>query len=194
MLMTDPFTLPLAFPTQKEWASWLAKNYTKKEGIWLRFYKKASGIISINHDQALDSALCYGWIDGQAKPFDEDSWIQKFTPRRAKSLWSKRNIEHTERLIKTKKMRAPGSKEIERAKADGRWHVAYDSPSKATVPEDFLVRLSKNKKALAFFNTLSKTNRYAIAWRLQTAVKPETREKRMVQILEMMKEGKKFHG
>jgi len=185
---------PLFFPTQKEWAAWLAKNYTKKEGIWLRFYKKASGITSINHDLALDSALCYGWIGGQAKPFDKDSWIQKFTPRRPKSLWSKRNIEHTERLIKTKKMRTPGLKEIERAKADGRWHVAYDSPSKATVPEDFLARLSKNKKALAFFNTLNKTNRYAIAWRLQTAVKPETREKRMVQILEMMKEGKKFHG
>jgi uncharacterized protein YdeI (YjbR/CyaY-like superfamily) len=186
--------LPLFFQTQKEWAAWLAKNYTKEEGIWLRFYKKASGIASINHDQALDSALCYGWIDGQAKPSDKDSWIQKFTPRRPKSLWSKRNIEHTARLIKTKKMRAPGLKEIERAKADGRWHSAYDSPSKATVPEDFLSRLSKNKKALAFYNTLNKTNRYAIAWRLQTAVKPDTREKRMKQILAMMKEGKKFHG
>src|SRR5579872_941189 len=139
---------PLSFSTLKEWTAWLSKNYTKPEGIWLRLYKKASGITSINHDQALDAALCYGWIDGQAKPFDKDSWIQKFTPRRAKSLWSKRNIEHTERLIKTKKMRAPGLKEIERAKADRRWHSAYDSPSKATAPEDFLERLSKNKKAL----------------------------------------------
>jgi len=136
---------PLSFPTQKEWAAWLAKNYKKKEGIWLRFYKKAAGVTSVNHDQALDSALCYGWIDGQAKPFDKDSWIQKFTPRRAKSLWSKRNIEHTERLIKTKKMRVPGMREIERAKADGRWHAAYESSSKATIPVTIAQHFSLSK-------------------------------------------------
>jgi len=184
---------PLSFRSQKEWSAWLSKNHTRVEGIWLRLYKKASGVTSVNHDQALDSVLCYGWIDGQTKPFDKDSWIQKFTPRRAKSLWSKRNIEHTERLIKTKKMRAPGMREIERAKSDGRWHAAYDSPSKVTIPEDFLIRLSKNKKALAFFKSLNKTNRYSIAWRLQTAIKPQTREKRMETILAMMRERKKFH-
>ncbi len=185
---------PLFFQTQKEWAAWLAKNHTKKEGIWLHFYKKASGVISLNYAQALDIALCYGWIDGQAKPFDEQSWIQRFTPRRAKSIWSKRNTEHADRLIKAKKMRAPGMREIEKAKTDGRWNAAYDSFTNATIPEDFLARVSKNKKAFAFYKTLNKTNLYPIAWRLQTAVKPETREKRMKLILGMLAEGKKFHG
>jgi uncharacterized protein YdeI (YjbR/CyaY-like superfamily) len=191
--MTPVKEIPLSFATQKDFLAWLKKHYTKTEGIWLRFFKKGSGIPSIDHAQALDAALCFGWIDGQAKPYDEKSWLQKFTPRRAKSLWSKRNIEHAERLISEKKMRAPGLKEIERAKADGRWIAAYDAFSKASIPEDFLKMLSKNKKALAFFKTLNKTNQYSITWRLQTAVKPETREKRMKAILEMMKEGKKFH-
>ena len=138
-------------------------------------------------------ALCYGWIDGQSKPWDENSWIQRYTPRRAKSLWSQRNKEHVARLIKSKKMRAPGLREIERAKADGRWDAAYEAFSKAQVPDDFLAELSKDKKALAFYKTLNKTNMYAITWRLQTAVKPETRKKRMQLILTMLSEEKKFH-
>jgi uncharacterized protein YdeI (YjbR/CyaY-like superfamily) len=185
---------PLSFQTQKEFSAWLAKNYKKPEGIWLQFYKKAIGIKSLNYAEALDAALCYGWIDGQAKPFDKDSWIQRFTPRRAKSMWSKRNTEHAERLIKTKKMRAPGKKEIEKAKAEGRWTAAYDSFSKAIIPEDFLAELSKNKKALAFYKTLDKTNLYSIAWRLQTAKKSETRQKRIQSFIEMLSKGKKFHG
>jgi uncharacterized protein YdeI (YjbR/CyaY-like superfamily) len=184
---------PLSFQTQKDFLAWLAKNYTNEEGIWLHFYKKSSGVPSINYAQALDAALCYGWIDGQAKPFDDISWLQRYTPRRKRSIWSKRNTEYAERLIKSKKMRTPGMREIERAKADGRWEAAYHSPKNATVPEEFLKRLKKDKDAYAFYQTLNKTNLYAIAWRIQTAVKPETKEKRMQTILEMLSEKKKFH-
>jgi uncharacterized protein YdeI (YjbR/CyaY-like superfamily) len=156
-------------------------------------YKKATGIESVNHPEALDEALCYGWIDGQSKSYDEESWLQKFTPRRKKSLWSKRNIEHIERLRKAGKMTQAGEKEVEAAKADGRWAAAYDGPATIKMPEDFLKELAKDKKAEAFFNTLNKTNIYAIAWRLQTAVKPETRERRFNKLLEMLKKGEKIH-
>jgi uncharacterized protein YdeI (YjbR/CyaY-like superfamily) len=138
-------------------------------------------------------ALCYGWIDGLKRPFDKKSWIQRFTPRRPKSLWSKINTGHVERLIKLGKIKLAGLQVIEAAKKDGRWHAAYHSPAKGTVPEDFLAALTKNKKAKAFFETLNKTNRYSIAWRLQTARRPQTRERRIKTILEMFAAGKKFH-
>jgi uncharacterized protein YdeI (YjbR/CyaY-like superfamily) len=141
----------------------------------------------------LDQALCYGWIDGQKKAYDEYSWLQKFTPRRAQSGWSKINTEHAERLIKNGQMQQAGLEAVEAAKADGRWQTAYDSPRNASVPEDFLKALAKNKKAKAFFETLNKANIYSIVYRLQTAKKPETREKRMQLILAMMDRGEKFH-
>lgn len=183
----------IPFKSPKEWKEWLSKNHSLEKGIWLRFFKKDSGIKTITFSQALDEALCYGWIDGQAKSYDEKSWIQKFTSRRKKSVWSKRNTEHIERLIKLGKMKPTGLKEVESAKADGRWEKAYDSPSKMIIPNDFLKELSKNKKAKAFFETLNKTNTFAIAWRLQTAKKSETREKRMKIILDMLSRGEKFH-
>jgi uncharacterized protein YdeI (YjbR/CyaY-like superfamily) len=183
----------LFFETSAKWRDWLEQNYSAEKGVWLRFYKKGSGIASVNYSGALDEALCFGWIDGQTKTFDKDSYLQKFTPRRARSIWSKRNIEHIARLIREGKMRPSGLKEAEAAKTDGRWQNAYDSPSNMTVPEDFIRLLTKDKKALAFFKTLNKTNTYAIAWRLQTAKKTETREKRMKTILEMLSRGEKFH-
>jgi uncharacterized protein YdeI (YjbR/CyaY-like superfamily) len=183
----------LPFSTPLKWERWLEKNHAKSDGIWIRLYKKDSGIPSINHAQALEEALCFGWIDGQGKSYDAASYLQKFTPRRARSIWSKRNIEHIARLDKAGKMRPAGWKEVEAAKADGRWERAYDSPANMVMPEDFLKQLSKNKKSVAFFDTLSKTNKYAIAWRLQTAKKTETREKRMKAILEMLRNGEKFH-
>ena len=183
----------LSFSTQKEWHNWLDKNYTNEKGIWLRFYKKDSDIKSINYAEALDEALCYGWIDGQAKKYDEKSWLQKFTPRRERSIWSKRNIEHIERLNKTGRMKPSGINEVEKAKADGRWNEAYDPPSKMNPPDEFLKKLSKNKKAEKFYNSLNKTNKYAINWRLQTAKKPETRERRMMTILKMLENGETFH-
>lgn len=159
----------------------------------MRFYKKNSGIASVTHEEALDEALCFGWIDGQLNKFDDKSWLQKFTPRNDKSIWSKRNADRCEQLIKLGKMKPAGFEEIEAAKANGRWEKAYDSPANMKIPEDFMVKLSKNKKALKFFETLNRTSLYSIAWRLQTAKKPETREKRMTQIIEMLSKGEKFH-
>lgn len=181
------------FKTQKAFETWLSTNHHRQEGIFLQIYKKASGITSIDYAQALDAALCYGWIDGMRKSHDEVSFLQRFTPRRAKSIWSKKNVEHVARLIDTDKMQPPGLAEIERAKADGRWENAYEAQSTMQVPEDFLKEVSKDKKALAFYESLNKQNKFAIAFRLQQAQKPETRQKRMNEFLAMMKEGKKFH-
>lgn len=181
------------FESCQEWRKWLEQNHKDLKGVWLRFYKKGTGKLSLNHDTALYEALCYGWIDGQAKGYDADSYLQKFTPRRPRGSWSKRNIEHVERLEKEGKMQPAGWKEVEAAKADGRWARAYDSPTSMVIPEDFLSELSKDKKALAFFETLNKTNTYAIVWRLQTAKRPETREKRKKNIIEMLARGEKFH-
>jgi len=183
----------LTFKDQKEFEIWMAKNHDTSPGVWIRIYKKATGKETISHELALDVALCYGWIDSQANGLDEQSHIQKFTPRRAKGIWSKRNTEHIERLIAAGKMKPEGMKQVEEAKADGRWDAAYSAPSEMVMPEDFLKELQKDKKAFEFFQTLNKSNTYAIGWRLQTAKKPETREKRMKIILEMLSKGEKFH-
>jgi uncharacterized protein YdeI (YjbR/CyaY-like superfamily) len=181
------------FKTTGQWRKWLEKNYSKSDGVWLQFFKKDSGEKTITHTQALDEALCFGWIDGQANSFDEKSWLQKFTPRRAKSIWSKKNTQNVERLIESGRMHEAGLAEVEAAKADGRWSRAYDSPKDMNMPEDFLKELSSNKKAQKFFESLNRTNLYSIHWRLQTAKKPETRQKRMRLILEMLERGEKFH-
>jgi len=181
------------FKSSADFRQWLAQNHAASSGIWLRFFKKASGEESLTYAQALDQALCYGWIDGQKKPFDQQSWLQRFTPRRPKSAWSKINTEHVARLTKDGVMMAAGLKAVAAAKADGRWQAAYASQRNAGPPEDFLKELSKNKKAMAFFETLNKANVYAIVYRLATAKKPETRAKRMKTILAMMAQGKKFH-
>jgi uncharacterized protein YdeI (YjbR/CyaY-like superfamily) len=180
-----------AFESPVEWEAWLKDHYTQTAGIWLRLFKKATGKQTVTHDDALLVALCYGWIDGQVKPYDNESWIQKFTPRRKRSLWSKRNCDFVTQLIKEGKMQPSGLAEVEAAKADGRWDAAYDSPKNMVVPEDFLNELRKDPKALEFFKALSKTNKYAIAWRLQTAKKPETRDRRKQVLLEMLKKGEK---
>jgi uncharacterized protein YdeI (YjbR/CyaY-like superfamily) len=183
----------LTFPTARDWERWLAKNAARSKGVWLQFFKKGSGITSITYADALNVALSFGWIDGQIKGHDEQSWIHKFTPRRPKSMWSKRNRDLIELLTKSGKMRPAGLKEVEAAKADGRWDRAYDSPSKMTVPEDFLKALSNNPKAMKFFKNLNKANTYAITWRLQTAKRAVTRQKRMEAIIEMLAGGKKLH-
>jgi len=183
----------IAFASAKQWELWLAKNHAQAEGVWIRFFKKGANVASVSYDEALIVALCYGWIDGQIKGQDERCYIHKFTPRRAKSIWSRRNCELVERLIAEGKMKPAGLKAIEAAKADGRWERAYDSPGKMTLPDDFLKAVSKNKKAAKFLAGLNRANLYAIAWRLQTAKKPETRAKRMKAIIEMLAKGKKFH-
>lgn len=179
--------------TPEAWRAWLEKHHNTEQGVWFTFFKKASGKQGITYAQALDEALCYGWIDGQVKKNDEDSWLQKFTPRRIRSMWSHRNTQYVTRLIEEGKMTPAGQAEIDRAKADGRWDVAYSSPKNMEMPEDFMNELSKNKNAYEFFKTLNKTNTYAIAWRLQTAKKPETRERRMKVLLEMLAKGEKLH-
>ena len=183
----------LAFASPHAWRTWLAENHAASDGIWLRFFKKGSGEKSVTYAEALEEALCFGWIDGQRQKFDEQSYLQKFTPRRPRSGWSRINVGHAERLIKDGRMMPSGLKAIEAAKRDGRWERAYDSPSRMTVPEDFLNALAKSKKAAAFFETLDKTNRFSIGYRLQTAKDAGTRQKRMTAIIDMLKNGERFH-
>jgi len=183
----------MAFELRAHWRTWLDKNHERIEGIWVRFFKKDSGVVSIKYADALDEALCYGWIDGQLKSLDAKSYIQKFTPRRARSLWSKRNVEHVARLTREGLMHAAGFKQVEIAKADGRWARAYDSPGTVVIPEDFLAAIASNRKAKKTFDSLNKSNRYAIAWRLQTAKNPATRQRRFEAMIKMLAAGAKFH-
>lgn len=182
-----------SFRSTEELRAWLMREHSRATGLLLRIYKKGSGIASVTYAEALDQALCFGWIDGQKLPLDAVSWVQKFTPRRSKSGWSKMNIGHVDRLVQGGQMMPAGLKEVEAAKADGRWAAAYDSPANATVPAEFVKELARNSRAKQFFSTLNKANLYAIAYRLQTAKRPETRLKRMKLIVEMLARGDKFH-
>ncbi len=183
----------LRFQTATEFRLWLERHHRDSEGIRLRIFKKGSGVTSITYAEALDEALCFGWIDGQKEPHDDVSWRQRFTRRRAKSGWSKINTQHAERLAAAGRMKPAGIAEVEAAKKDGRWQAAYDSPKTAEVPADFLAALRKDEKALDFFESLNKANKYAITYRLQTAKKPETRAKRLRLFVEMMKRGEGLH-
>ena len=187
----DISTLP--FSKQKDWADWLRNNHPKSSGVWLKLAKKNSGSQSVSYAEALEIALCYGWIDGQKKSYDESFWLQKFTPRGAKSIWSKINKAKAGELIKSGRMKPTGLKAVERAKQDGRWDAAYDSPSVSTVPPDFQARLNKSAKAKAFFATLNSANRYAILFRIQTAKKAETRARKIEQFIEMLERKEKLH-
>jgi uncharacterized protein YdeI (YjbR/CyaY-like superfamily) len=182
-----------AFRSARTFRAWLTKEHRSSKGLLLRIYKKDSGILSITYAQALDQALCFGWIDGQKLPSDDRSWLQKFTPRRPRSGWSRRNTEHAERLMRSGQMTPAGMREIQAAKADGRWASAYDSPSKASIPKEFIRELARNAPAKKFFSTLSKANLYAIAYRLQTAKRPETKVKRVRLIIDMLARGESFH-
>ena len=171
----------------------MAKEHTRAPALLLRIYKKDSGVPSITYAEALDQALCFGWIDAQKLPFDANSWVQKFTPRRPKGRWSRINVGHVDRLIQEGQMTPAGLKEVEAAKADGRWVAAYDSAANATVPPEFVRELARNAKAKQFYATLNKTNLYSIAYRLQTAKRPETKIKRIKLIIDMLARGEKFH-
>ncbi|HZM24499.1 MAG TPA: YdeI/OmpD-associated family protein [Anaerolineales bacterium] len=183
----------LPFASKKKWTDWLAKQHDKSPGVWLKIAKRDSGIPSVTYDEAVESALCYGWIDGQKKGFDDKYWLQKFTPRGSKSIWSKINTEKVERLIESGEMRPAGLKSIEAAKNDGRWDVAYASQKNISIPDDFHSALDKNKKAKAFFETLKSAERYSFLFRIQTAKKAETRAKRIQQFIEMLEKNEKFH-
>jgi uncharacterized protein YdeI (YjbR/CyaY-like superfamily) len=181
------------FKSATAWQAWLAKNHASSPGIWMRLFKLNSGHKSITYPEALLEALCYGWIDGLRKAHDAVSYLQRFTPRRPKSIWSKINTRHARRLIKAGRMQPAGLQQIEAAKKDARWNRAYPSPANAKIPDDFLKSLEKNKKAKACFATFDKRNTFSIAYRLQSAKRPETREKRMKAILQMLARGEKFH-
>ena len=183
----------LAFESARVWREWLKANHDEALGVWVKIAKKASGIATVTYQEALEDALCFGWIDGQKRSYDDTYFIQKFTPRTKRSVWSKRNQEIVARLIGDGRMRAAGQRQIDLAKADGRWEQAYDSPKNMQVPEDFLRELAKDKKAEAFFRTLNKTNTFAIAWRLATAKKPETRQRRVQVLIEMLAREEKPH-
>jgi uncharacterized protein YdeI (YjbR/CyaY-like superfamily) len=184
-------TLP--FATKKKWADWLAKQYDISAGVWLKLAKKDSGVPSVTYEEALDVALCYGWIDGQKKGFDDKYWLQKFTPRGPKSIWSRINTEKAERLIASGEMKPAGLKAVEAAKQDGRWEAAYSSQKNIAVPEDFQAALDKNKEAKAFFTTLNSVNRYAILFRIETAKKAETRTRRIQQFIKMLESEEKIY-
>ena len=181
------------FGQQKDWTAWLKKNHGKSPGIWLRLAKKNSEQVSVSYQEALESALCYGWIDGLKRAEDADYWVQKFTPRSARSIWSKINRDKALLLIESGRMAPAGLKEIERAQSDGRWDAAYDSASKSTVPADFQAALDASPRALAFFATLNSGNRYALLFRIQTAKKAETRAKRIRDFTLMLERHEKFH-
>ncbi len=183
----------LPFASKRKWADWLAKQHDKSAGVWLKIAKKDAAVPSVTYEEALDVALCYGWIDGQKKGFDNKYWLQKFTPRGPKSIWSKINTEKAERLIASGEMQPAGLKAIELAKQDGRWDAAYASQKNVSIPEDFQVALEKNRKAKAFFATLNSVNRYAILFRIQNAKKPETRAKRIQQFVGMLEKNEKIY-
>jgi len=184
----------LSFGRQKDWAVWLDKNHATSSGVWLKLAKKASGIKSVTYDEALEVALCYGWIDGQRKSHDETSWLQKFTPRGPRSIWSKINTEKAQRLIESGKMKPAGLKAVESARRDGRWDAAYASQSKAEAPGDLQAELDRNAEAKAFFATLDSRNRYAILHRIQTAKKAETRARRIEQFVRMLEKKEKIYS
>jgi uncharacterized protein YdeI (YjbR/CyaY-like superfamily) len=182
--------LPIkVFASQETWERWLDRNHAKAQGIWLKFAKKASRKWTVTYPEALDVALCYGWIDGQTRGLDEDYYLQRFTPRRARSKWSKINREHVARLIEQGRMRPAGLAEVERAKADGRWAAAYDSPSRIQPTPELLAALEASPKAKALFEQLDSQNRYAILYRIHDAKRPETRARRVEQFVEMLSRG-----
>lgn len=192
-MKTDPEIPLLAFASVEQWEQWLNANHRLSEGVWIKFAKKASGIPSVTYAEALDVALCHGWIDGQLKSIDETFFKQRFTPRRARSLWSKRNIGKVAVLIAAGRMKPAGQAQIDAAKKDGRWDRAYDSPSTMQVPTDFQSALDANAKARAFFASLKRSNVYAFLYRLQTLKRPETRVARIKEYIQILKRGESLH-
>jgi uncharacterized protein YdeI (YjbR/CyaY-like superfamily) len=190
---SKPDTPASRHASQRSWETWLRKHHESSGGVWLLLAKRGAERPTISYAEAIETALCFGWIDGQKKGLDAQHWLQRFTPRRARSIWSKINRAKALALIKQGRMQAAGLKEVERARADGRWADAYDSPSKATIPPDLQAALDTNLKAKAFFETLDGANRYAVLWRVQTAKRAETRAKRIAQFVAMLARHEKLH-
>jgi uncharacterized protein YdeI (YjbR/CyaY-like superfamily) len=185
--------LTLTMKAQAEWEAWLEQHGAKSSGVWLRLAKRGAEHPTVSYAEALESALCFGWIDGQKRAEDEHYWLQRFTPRTTRSIWSKINKEKAEVLVASGRIRAAGLQEIERAKKNGRWDAAYSSASKATIPHDLQEALDANKKAKEFFATLNSQNRYAVLFRIQAAKRRETRAKKIDQFVEMLSKGEKIY-
>jgi uncharacterized protein YdeI (YjbR/CyaY-like superfamily) len=183
----------LPFASREEWRSWLDQHHAAEQGVWIRFARKGSGMPTVVYSEAVEVALAYGWIDGQAAGVDERFYAQRFTPRRARSKWSKINRARAEELIARGTMMPAGMAEVERARADGRWHAAYDSPSTATVPDDLRRALDADPAASESFERLDGTNRYAILYRIQDAKRPETRARRIEKFVAMLARGERIH-
>jgi uncharacterized protein YdeI (YjbR/CyaY-like superfamily) len=190
-LADDLPTLELA--SREAWAAWLETGHASVAGVWLRIAKAGGGAVTVSYQEALDVALCHGWIDGQKRPLDDRYWLQRFTPRTARSRWSKRNRGRAEQLIASGDMLPAGLREVERARADGRWEAAYDSHSTATVPPDLRAALDRSPAAATFFAGLDGANRYAILYRVQEARRPETRARRIATFVAMLAEGRRIH-
>ena len=181
------------FRSKQDWAAWLETNHRESTGLWLRLAKKDSGLQSVSYKEALEVALSYGWIDGQKRPETEQTWLQKFTVRSSKSIWSKINREKALALIASGEMKAAGLQAVENAKKNGQWDAAYDSPSAATMPSDFQAALDANPRASSFFKTLDRANRYAVLWRIQTVKKAATRARKIEQFIGMLEREEKIH-
>jgi uncharacterized protein YdeI (YjbR/CyaY-like superfamily) len=184
----------LAFATAADWEAWLEANHAVSDGLWMKIAKKGTGIESVRYPEVLDSALCFGWIDGLRRPLDEQWFLQRFTPRRARSRWSRINRDKVEQLTAAGRMRPAGLAEVERARADGRWEAAYAGQKTVTVPEDLQRELDARPEAKAFFAGLSSQNRYAILYRLQEAKRPETRARRLAKFVAMLEAGERIYG
>ena len=184
------------FADAAAWERWLEGYAASSAGVWLKIAKKGAGIPSVTYAEALDVALCHGWIDGQKKRFDAQFFLQRFTPRRARSTWSKINVAKIEALTAAGRMRPAGQREVDAARADGRWDAAYDGAKSMEVPPELAkaLALARHRKAKAFFDTLDRTNRYAVCWRVQTAVKAETKQARVEKLVAMLARGEKIHG
>ncbi len=189
-----PTQLPvLAFASKAKFETWLADNHHTAPGLWLKIARKGAGHTTVDYAQALEVALCYGWIDGQKDKFDEAYWLQRFTPRGPRSKWSKINRDKAEALVANGAMQPAGQAQIDAARADGRWDAAYAGAKSATVPEDLAAALAANPAAQAYFGTLDSRNRYAILYRVADAQKPKTRARRVAQFVEMLAEGRRIH-
>ena len=183
----------IAFKSREAWHDWLESQASDSAGLWLKLAKKSSGIVSISKPDAVDTALCHGWIDGQLDGFDDEYWLIRFTPRQSASKWSEKNRTRALQLIELGRMLPAGMKEIERAQKDGRWGAAYAPQGTAEVPDDLRAALAKNKKAGKFFETLNRANRYAILYRVHNARKPETRAARIEKFIAMLASGETIH-
>lgn len=184
----------LGLEDQEAWRAWLEENHASPAGVWLKFAKKGAEARTVTYSEAIEEALCFGWIDGQARGYDEQFYLQRFTRRRPRSKWSQVNREKATRLLAEGRVRPPGLAQIEAAKADGRWEAAYPAQSAATVPGDLQRALDQNPKAKDFFETLTGSARYAFLYRLHNVTKPEARAKRIAGYIELLNDGKTLQG